>query len=57
MHHQYKRRPWTFYVLAALFAAFVVFLYGPMISIFTLSFQGPTGGLVFPLKDPACIGS
>ena len=52
MHHQYKRRPWTFYVLAALFAAFVVFLYGPMISIFVLSFQGPTGGLVFPLKDP-----
>ena len=52
MHPQYKRRPWTFYVLAALFAAFVVFLYGPMISIFVLSFQGPTGGLVFPLKDP-----
>ena len=52
MHHQYKSRPWTFYVLAALFAAFVVFLYGPMISIFVLSFQGPTGGLVFPLKDP-----
>lgn len=52
MQHQNKRRPWTFYVLAALFAAFVVFLYGPMISIFVLSFQGPTGGLVFPLKDP-----
>ena len=52
MQHQYNRRPWTFYVLAALFTAFVVFLYGPMISIFTLSFQGPTGGLVFPLKDP-----
>lgn len=52
MHPQNKRRPWTFYVLAALFAAFVVFLYGPMISIFVLSFQGPTGGLVFPLKDP-----
>ena len=52
MHPQYKRRPWTFYVLAALFAAFVVFLYGPMSSIFVLSFQGPTGGLVFPLKDP-----
>ena len=52
MQHEYKRRPWTFYVLAALFTAFVVFLYGPMISIFVLSFQGPTGGLVFPLKDP-----
>ena len=52
MHHSYGRRPWTFYVLAALFTAFVIFLYGPMISIFILSFQGPNGGLVFPLKDP-----
>ncbi|GIX13093.1 MAG: ABC transporter permease [Paracoccaceae bacterium] len=46
------RRPWTFYVLAGLFTLFVIFLYGPMISIFILSFQGPTGGLVFPLRDP-----
>jgi putative spermidine/putrescine transport system permease protein len=52
MQHQHGRRPWTFYVLALLFTLFVVFLYGPMISIFVLSFQGPTGGLVFPLKDP-----
>jgi putative spermidine/putrescine transport system permease protein len=44
------KRPWTFYVLAALFTLFVIFLYGPMISIFILSFQGPTGGLVFPLR-------
>ncbi len=44
------RRPWTFYVLAAFFTLFVIFLYGPMISIYILSFQGPTGGLVFPLR-------
>ena len=44
------RRPWTFYLLATLFTLFVIFLYGPMISIFVLSFQGPTGGLVFPLR-------
>jgi putative spermidine/putrescine transport system permease protein len=44
------KRPWTFYVLAALFTLFVLFLYGPMFSIFILSFQGPTGGLVFPLR-------
>ena len=50
MERSYGRRPWTFYVLAALFTLFVVFLYGPMISIFILSFQGPTGGLVFPLR-------
>ncbi len=52
MQQQRGKRPWTFYVLAAVFALFVLFLYGPMISIFVLSFQGPTGGLVFPLRDP-----
>jgi putative spermidine/putrescine transport system permease protein len=50
MRAQSGKRPWTFYVLAALFTLFVIFLYGPMISIFVLSFQGPTGGLVFPLR-------
>jgi putative spermidine/putrescine transport system permease protein len=44
------KRPWTFYVLATLFTLFVIFLYGPMITIYVLSFQGPTGGLVFPLR-------
>jgi putative spermidine/putrescine transport system permease protein len=43
-------RPWTFYVLAALFIAFVVFLYGPMTVIYILSFQGPNGGLTFPMN-------
>ena len=46
-------RPWTFYVLATLFALFVLFLYGPMIGILVLSFQGPSGSLVFPLRDPS----
>jgi putative spermidine/putrescine transport system permease protein len=39
-----------FYWLAAFFAAFVLFLYGPMIAIVVLSFQGPEGGLTFPLN-------
>jgi len=43
-------RPWTFYVLAAVFALFVLFLYGPMACIYILSFQGPNGGLTFPLN-------
>jgi putative spermidine/putrescine transport system permease protein len=43
------RRPWTFYALAAFFALYVLFLYGPMSAIFILSFQGPTGGLTFPM--------
>lgn len=45
------RRPWTFYALAAFFALFVLFLYGPMSAIYILSFQGPSGGLTFPMRD------
>jgi len=48
--HTADRRPWTFYVLAGIFALFVVFLYGPMACIYILSFQGPNGGLTFPLN-------
>src|SRR5436190_11631096 len=44
------RRSWTFYALAAFFALYVLFLYGPMSAIFILSFQGPTGGLTFPMN-------
>jgi len=44
------RRPAAFYWLAALFALFVLFLYGPMITIVLLSFQGPDGGLTFPMN-------
>jgi len=39
-----------FWLLAILFAAFVLFLYGPVITIFVLSFQGPEGGLTFPMR-------
>lgn len=39
-----------FYVLAIFFALFVVFLYGPLSAIVILSFQGPDGGLTFPLN-------
>ena len=44
------RRPASFYWLAALFAVFVLFLYGPMFTILILSFQGPSGGLTFPMN-------
>lgn len=43
-------RPWTFYVLAAFFTLYLVALYGPMISIYILSFQDVRGGLVFPMR-------
>ena len=45
----FGKRPWTFYALGAFFALFVLFLYGPMIAIYILSFQGPNGGLTFPM--------
>ena len=44
-----ERRPTAFYALAAVFGLFVLFLYGPMLVIYTLSFQGPNGGVTFPL--------
>jgi putative spermidine/putrescine transport system permease protein len=40
----------TFWFLAAFFALFVLFMYGPMLVIVVLSFQGPEGGLTFPLR-------
>ena len=47
---RFGRRPWSFYALAAFFTLFVLFLYGPMSAIYILSFQGPNGGLTFPLN-------
>ncbi|AWN52753.1 ABC transporter permease [Methylobacterium sp. 17Sr1-1] len=43
-------RPFSFYVLAAFFGLFVLFLYGPTLTILALSFQGPQGGLTFPMN-------
>ncbi len=43
-------RPRSFYVLSAFFALFLLFLYGPTITIAILSFQGPGGGLTFPMR-------
>src|SRR5689334_6391616 len=40
----------TFYVLSVVFGLYVLFLYGPTITIVTLSFQGPNGGMTFPMN-------
>jgi putative spermidine/putrescine transport system permease protein len=45
-----ERRPRSFYVLAVFFGLFVLFLYGPILTIGILSFQGPQGGLTFPMN-------
>ena len=44
------KRGFGFYILPAFFGLFVLFLYGPLSAIFILSFQGPNGGLTFPLN-------
>jgi putative spermidine/putrescine transport system permease protein len=43
-------RPRSFYVLSAFFGLFVLFLYGPTLTIGILSFQGEGGGLTFPMR-------
>jgi len=48
MHSDKRGR--EFYLLAIFFAVFVLFLYGPLSAILILSFQGPNGGLTFPLN-------
>jgi putative spermidine/putrescine transport system permease protein len=44
-----KKAP-GYWPLLLVFALFVLFMYGPMITIFILSFQGSEGGLTFPLR-------
>lgn len=45
-----ERRPKSFYALTAFFVLFLLFLYGPTLTIGILSFQGPGGGLTFPMR-------
>src|SRR6266566_5055231 len=50
-----EKRPRSFYFLVAFFAAYVLFLYGPMFAIYILSFQGPDGGLTFPMNGVSLV--
>lgn len=45
-----EKRGLAFYALAGFFGLFVLFLYGPTLTILLLSFQGPEGGLTFPMN-------
>ena len=49
MAREREPRPYTFYLLAGLMGLFLLFLYGPMLIIYVLSFQGPNGGVTFPM--------
>ena len=46
--HQGRSR--TFIVLSVVFGLYVLFLYGPTLTILALSFQGPDGGMTFPMN-------
>lgn len=45
-----ENHPGTKLFLTVAFCLFVLFLYGPTLTIIALSFQGPGGGMVFPMK-------
>jgi putative spermidine/putrescine transport system permease protein len=45
-----KRGRWTKRILAVYFVLFLLFLYGPMIVMAALSFQGPQGTVTFPMR-------
>jgi len=45
-----RSRSRGFWPLALVCALYVLFLYGPVLTIFVLSFQGPEGGLTFPMR-------
>ncbi len=40
----------AFYALSFVFGLYVIFLYGPTITVTILSFQGPDGGMTFPMN-------
>ena len=45
-----RSRTRGFWPLALVCALYLLFLYGPVLTIFALSFQGPEGGLTFPMR-------
>jgi putative spermidine/putrescine transport system permease protein len=47
-----RQHDWAKWGLGAYFGLFLLFLYGPMIVMAILSFQGYYGGVTFPFKGP-----
>jgi putative spermidine/putrescine transport system permease protein len=45
-----KKRDFSFYFCLTIFVIFISFLYSPTLTIILLSFQGPQGGLTFPMN-------
>ena len=47
-----KQRDWAKWGLGGYFTLFLIFLYGPMIVMAILTFQGYYGGVTFPFRGP-----
>ncbi len=47
---QRRRKAWIKTGFSIYYAVFIVFIYGPMIAMFVLSFQGRRGGTSFPMR-------
>ncbi len=45
-----RKKAWVKTGFSAYYALFIVFVFGPMIAMFVLSFQGPRGGTSFPMR-------
>jgi putative spermidine/putrescine transport system permease protein len=45
-----RKRAWIKTLFASYYVLFLLFIYGPMIAMFILSFQGERGGVSFPLR-------
>ena len=47
---QRKKRAWITTLFSGYYGLFLIFIYGPMIAMFILSFQGRRGGTSFPMR-------
>jgi putative spermidine/putrescine transport system permease protein len=45
-----RKKAWIKTLFASYYGLFLVFIYGPMIAMFILSFQGEHGGVSFPMR-------
>ena len=45
-----RRKAWVKTGFSIYYVIFLLFIYGPMFAMFTLSFQGPRGGTSFPMR-------
>ena len=47
---QKRKKAWVTTLFGSYYVIFILFIYGPMIAMFILSFQGRRGGTSFPMR-------